>query len=595
MAFRYVSAGVTPSDLLISIFIKYETNPTLTKIEVIEDMSQRLTTIRTPDRTLYMTNRDSKWFPDFEFDEYISPNIYEHHSVPSKYCKYILFSAHNCKKVKKQEIPEWKTNKELTVMVDSGGAQLRFGTAKYVDPYSVIQVYNKSANIAVALDVPPRPCDKGNLEAIKMLARGQHKCTQIFKKEVDKDRVKDGSLRFLNTCHGFDVKERRAWTKEVDDEFFSGWAIPFDSLNFYNNILGVLVPIIEAKKTKNKFLHVLGVSGGKMFPILSWMGKYIELVTSDSSQHIHTAIRAKQFENFVPTGKVAQYKMGHTPLTDGDGKIRVDIIDYTYAVEVPCGCPLCSRIKYAAAYSLDSTTGASNALSSHNMINNAKRSQWWNDQAQKLNLVEFKALVKKHYTKDKVKLILTSLDIVESAFKHGIDKTEKKFDSLINGDIALLHSDLKPFFAETKKTEKKAAMENLKHKDSAVFENLPNYLDYEELKHMMSKEQYLLCKYQTIHFKLVGSRGSKKATTVKLEDIIAQYEGKISLKGLKLLKPEFEKSFIKAAKEAEKQSKRDAKKKAKDDKANNGGSTKSKKSNVSSKGSKGKAKKSKTK
>jgi hypothetical protein len=90
------------------------------KIEHSYDDKNKLCIMTAPDRTVWITEKDD-FYPD-NFDECLSPNIYEHGSVPSKYADHILFSAHNWKQAAKKERSSWCSNPDLKVVIDSGGA-----------------------------------------------------------------------------------------------------------------------------------------------------------------------------------------------------------------------------------------------------------------------------------------------------------------------------------------------------------------------------------------------------------------------------------------------------------------------------------------
>lgn len=79
------------------------------------------------------------------------------------------------------------------VITDSGGFQVAFQKVDFIDPINLVEHYNASADIGVALDTPPVACGlKDTLKAARIQALNSEKMLQL----------KDASLSLMNVIHG---------------------------------------------------------------------------------------------------------------------------------------------------------------------------------------------------------------------------------------------------------------------------------------------------------------------------------------------------------------------------------------------------------
>jgi len=461
----------------------------------------------------------------------------------------------------------------------SGGAQLRFGTSCYVDPKRVAKIYSRVAYMGLALDVPPRPYDMGKPGNLNLLAKAQKKNTEEMKKILPKD------FKLLNISHGFNLQEVRDYCKVVDDPYCHGWAIGFD-FNLFTGLQSILVPFLEFPNS-NKHYHILGVSGKRIYPIMIWLAKRMKDInphcelTSDSSAHVHTAIRSKIMELFLPTGVLCEreleknssdclahfdnfeltrdllfmenslrrygadwktgfntwkdnifsnknamkgliqkYRLGDTPLLDSKtGESRIDVVyEYTKYNKIPCSCEICTLAKYSKLYTLPSGSRVGSLLSAHNLMQSLDYVDWWNRMAKQSSFKQYLRFIERYIYKPSD--IVEACEFIEDCLENGVDNISERFFKQLNlGSGAISAADLTetPWksFSSTKEDadsktlinkEHKANLENMIMRDSAVYENIPNYYTYTEIKGMKLETKITAKHYLSVRLRALSEK-----------------------------------------------------------------------------------------
>jgi len=494
--YYFAGAGLVPRQFNAHLYVKFGNFGKV--IEVKEYKEQDYVEIFAIDRKITVFKKSSPKELEIDYDYYFSVNPYEFNSIAGKQNKFGLFSAHNAENLANKDRDSWCTNKDIKIIVDSGGFQLVAGTSRYVDPKKVIKCYNACADFGIALDIPPRYVDWGNRDILDAMILAQLKNNKIFSEHKSPD------LKLLNVAHGITLEEIRYWAKKVYNKNFYGWAMPADNRAVkITSIRAVLVGLLEMPKENSQHFHILGVSAKTWMPALAWLGKYTKL-TSDGSNHIHTAIRARLMEVFSPDGKITQYRMGDTPLRkSGTDRIDVDIIDYEHESILPCSCPICHSVKFTKIYKFSNYTKMPTLLSIHNLHTNQNYAAYWNRLAKTLSVKEFIAKIEKHIKNQE---IVQAVEYIEYAMKHGLDKAEKQFYQVLN------------FNPPSKITEEALFPEALDEQGeesglSMVKWCLPNYLTFEEMSKLdITKAEYDFCKAETEKEKKVGFRRGKNSS-----------------------------------------------------------------------------------
>lgn len=321
-----------------------------------------------PDRTVSVVIDDAYRPLDGTYDFFVDTSIYSD-SETADTVRYSLISAHNGIQMGLDN-RDFIRNDIHKVIGDSGGAQLKFGVTPYVDPYEVIEWYNKVPDIGMALDVAPRPCDN-TVEGWKNPI--MRACAEVQKQN---NRImeahKGDRVKLLNVIHGFDYEQQTAWADTVMNDAFDGWAVGAESKNMFSNFLMMANAIRELPGTH---YHMFGVASPLRVPVMAWMGKYVPDFTSDSTKYM-LGIHGRSFFNMDMYGKLYDVELGNRakfPRAWG---------------EIPCQCTLCKAVKYWQFYGIDDTIFG-HLLSHHNAYAFGKYSRFWSDIAERVSLEEY--------------------------------------------------------------------------------------------------------------------------------------------------------------------------------------------------------------
>ncbi len=313
----------------------------------------------------------------------------------------------------------------MRIACDSSGAQMKFGTARYVDPHHVIEVYNKCADFGMALDVPPKAgIDGFNTKALRILARIQKKNNEIFKAKRRPD------LGLLNVVHGMKGDDIRRWIDDVIDPEFQGWASAWDDLSQIESIYRTTAILYREYGLKDnaQWVHLFGASGPKTIPVMAWMGKYIPFLTADSSSFLEGAKRRTYFADHGGSLKVISCT------NHGKGKSFAESGFHESSI-LPCCCEICSLVKYFGVLSRNvEYTQSYPAIVAHNLMMIKQAADEWNTLAAKSTLEEYVSLVAKNIGKDSAMFVRYA----DACFTDGPDYADKHFSNfLVNGSASM--------------------------------------------------------------------------------------------------------------------------------------------------------------
>ena len=371
----------------------------------------------------------------------------------------------------------------LKMIADSGGAQMKFRTADYVDPEHVIHAYNCGADFGMALDLPPRPnVDGRNKVALQILAEIQRKNNQIFKAKRRPD------LGLLNVVHGIQADDYRLWADIVNDpEHFQGWAIGLDDLE--NNVCifrgaAVLYREYGLKENPSQWLHLFGVSGPKTIPVMAWLGRYIPILTSDSSSYLEGCRRRTYFLN--DGGNIVSQ-------STGEGKtMSFEESGFSHSSLLPCCCEFCSLIRYFGVHSSREFQTSFPALYGHNLIVLREVASQWNTLASTLELKDYVELVRKRIGSRSAVLV----QYVDACLNQGPEYADKHFSGYLYGGGGLHNEAVEartrqqktrlPIFSSATSAAKPTDIHGLSVPGSNL-EIIGNYLSDVELENVYSR------------------------------------------------------------------------------------------------------------
>lgn len=313
------------------------------------------------------------------------------------------------------------------MFMDSGGFLLLTGSSPFIDPVDVARIYNKSANLGMALDLPLGPLSLQTKERIELHARIQKFNTNILKKNLDK------SVTLYNISHGSTDEIRTRYMEIVQDDDLNHWACagstgakgatPFDRL------YSILTTIDNAGIRKLKSLHVLGVASVSFIPVLAWLGKYLD-ISSDASSAMKFA------SNYVA---VESHGMKISPVYIGNnlsvkGKLRTK----DFFPEISCSCSVCHALGSTEMFQKIGTYGASaphtEVLWIHNQHAYDVYAASWNALASSLSPKEYKhqySMILHKKDKDLVKAI----DLIEDWTTSSAKKVCSKYKALMANSL----------------------------------------------------------------------------------------------------------------------------------------------------------------
>jgi len=335
---------------------------------------------------------------------------------------WFMASAHDLK----TQRPGFAKDAGVKMILDSGGAQLKFGITSFVDREEVIKIFNLYADAAMALELPPRrklstrrDVD-GHPMALRMLADVQRRNNEFFAANKRKD------LQLLNVAHGITGDDFRRWIATVTNPALEGWAISYDSdLDPYCIWRGAAVLFQEFGAAAG-WMHLFGVSGFLTIPLMSWLGKRFPNLTSDSSSWVQNVSSYKYLHSRYD--RLEDISIGEAfakmPQSDAD------------SLEPYCSCQVCQAMNTFGAYrelfhsdkqKADKTRGsliAYPALAAHNMLAIKHAVASWNERAARMTYEEFRAEIRRCFPKARKgqnygNNILHMLEYLECALENG--------------------------------------------------------------------------------------------------------------------------------------------------------------------------------
>ncbi len=254
-------------------------------------------------------------------------NFYRHDAL--------LFNYFHHKKLNRENM---KVPSDVNLIYDSGGFEVLSRRAKglpcNIDPLEVLRSSEASANIGLTLDLSPvnlQPTGEGGKSVAtnpkpisheEFLKRLEETCKNNDVFQDNRGQSKYG-LKIYNVVHSGmgKIDSIDEWYERVKLYKFEGWALApkpsFDTLK-----VAIDVMFLYSRGIREN-LHILGISGFKVLPVLMYLEKFIKNISTDSfSYGVNTIVR-KMMSPYMDTF----YKPG----------------EHSYS-KIPCLCPICSNI-----------------------------------------------------------------------------------------------------------------------------------------------------------------------------------------------------------------------------------------------------------
>lgn len=425
LGFRWMPAAALPSSLFQFVVLvnhkKFDFNPMRKKeIKSYGPESKWDVRLSLPNKDIRIIPFSTKFDPS-NYDEVLYCDPFDPRSKVGDFLDWALGSAHYA--VQQGYYFNWCQPSNTKLVLDSGGAQLKVGTADYVNPYEIIDVMNHAANAGFALDVPPKlDVDIKDPLSNDVLAYLQKRNNDVFLKYRRKD------LALLNILHGTTVPEFKRWMDIVHDDGFQGWALGIDDSNdFLAGVRGALVLHEHFKDASDPWwLHIFGASGPKIIPAMAWFGRVHPHITSDSSSWFEGARRGTYY-NLNEFGQMTNHRLSHH-LKDrsimnsvtGSQKQNEDLF-WSPSGVLPCQCELCNTLQYVDAF-IDQPYEAA-MMSLHDLMTMKRFGHNWNTFAQTMTYDEY-------YNTTRLLMGAKAADMVEYihiGIESGLQEAEARF------------------------------------------------------------------------------------------------------------------------------------------------------------------------
>jgi len=411
MSFKWVPANATPSTLDLDLYITYEKNkvkePTAKGEGKTIHGGYKRSIIKCPDRTLILATNPNNRPLDTSFDEHLSLSAFRDNNPFDEIGIGLVCSAINPTLSKNPIIPP----KNHILIGDSGGFQIASGKKDYVDPYEIINWMNiNNITDAASIDIFPRynPHDGRIIEELVAGAKITRDNNAIYK------RYRRDGLRIINVIHGATAPQQRFWANTVADDDLESWAVGSDSKSIYVQLSGVAVLRDMFPK---KHYHIFGVSSTEISLVLCWLGKYVPLLTSDSTTHFRGAVN-KEVPFMDIHGVVSRKHVGNKG-------------SFVKSGVLPSSCPVCSRVKYLSVFGMDAKYKVDRLSTWHSMFVMTRQTNYWNAVAENSSSEEYKQAIAHALKTDagsvRVRRIKNMIDFIDMSIKDSVENASDKY------------------------------------------------------------------------------------------------------------------------------------------------------------------------
>ena len=355
-----------------------------------------LTGIESPIKQVKLyNNHDASWFTDLAY-------FYHPHMLVSYYYSGKIFEYRKMLRIL-DDIELW---------ADSGGYSLATQGGE-IDVRKVLKWQEHNANVAFSLDLPP-----SSTENTTRISPGKHSYHTLEKFERNAEISRQNNLDFMtlrtsdklkiyNVIHGYSNETIDLWwdyaTKDVQ---FEGYATGLKPSS--DALLQAMCIMKLYDKGVRKNLHLLGVAGITVIPLIVWCSQYIDRISFDSTSYGY----GSRTRAYVYPDRIRDYThFGKKYLTKKNPMKKLY-----------CECPICQDVKTVDYFCESNVTWPGLLISLHNLWCFQNYTNLLNQtlHAEK-NKEKFIALIKTH-TGDWADKTLYAINFVEDCMKYGYDK-----------------------------------------------------------------------------------------------------------------------------------------------------------------------------
>lgn len=401
--FSYIPAGYLRKTYVLYVQYKDKVSDELSYSMKYIDGKQ-ITILNLPDRIVTVAPQSVSIDTPYDYSEVLDLRS---DTADANAVNYSLVSAEN---LISKDVHYLQKKKNHRIFVDSGGAQLKFATSVYVNPYEVIEAFNDVGDVGVSLDVAPRNVDVSSDSVVEASCYIQKRNNKIFA-----ERAKD-DLVLLNVVQGYTLEKRLDWERKTANDRFTGIAFGSAETDFNLRTLN-LSGTISALPDKEHY-HIFGVGSPYHVAVFSYLGKWVNYVTADSTTYIQAGRFRRRF-NFTKEGNVETQVLSKTKV-----KIRITNLN-----TLSCNCAVCKALKYASAFELNCGV-LSELLIYHNAVAMANYSHFCNNLARTTkDASEYLTYLRNIYPKNDKHIlnVASSLDIVDTVINEGYKVALKKY------------------------------------------------------------------------------------------------------------------------------------------------------------------------
>jgi len=312
---------------------------------------------------------------------------------------------------------------DVRLWADSGGYSI-FTQGGTINPREVLTWQEENANIAFSLDIPPAAsfnttrCSPGRVVYHQVKEFEKH-AQLSYKNNVDFQSLRTSDkLKIYNVIHGYNKETLDIWwncvTKNIHFEGYATGTKPT-----HNILLQAMCVMFLWHKGVRERVHLLGVAGINVIPVLVWMSQYIDLISFDSTSYGYGA----RTRAYMLPDRIRYYThFGKKYLVK---KNRLTILN--------CPCPICQDVKTPDYFCESGITWPGMLISLHNL--------WlvkhYVEELEKVLFIEkdigkFNSLIKQH-TGRASDDVFHAINFVEAVVKMGYDKAYDLY--FANNDI----------------------------------------------------------------------------------------------------------------------------------------------------------------
>jgi len=309
------------------------------------------------------------------------------------------------------------------IIGDSGGFQLMSlkewsGKNITVDPTEVFNWQVKNCNIGFPVDYPPFEETEAAFEksitiskqnfivAEKLYSDYLH--THEYVGPVEETNFPPKRLMLYNVIqgYGFDIRKLNRWY-EMASQFKNmtetGWA--FGCKPNATPIMIAHQAMFMYEKGHKKNFHFLAVSGSRTIPVMCYLARYIDNITSDSSGWAQGAMQRKYF---MPNhfGKFELFFGGHNK-----SKVKT----------LPCMCPVCTKIGKNVDMLGAQGSAPGGIISLHNLHQLIQFSKMCNSLKDDADV--FKEYIRKFYDEE----VQKSIEFIDYSLEYGFENACIKY------------------------------------------------------------------------------------------------------------------------------------------------------------------------